>query len=123
MSTDSNPNSVESPLTPIYFVISGIPSNPSASMVGASEIPTPTSTQPMDSTQPIGTNPFRSLFGMPGYNSQSIPLVSNPFSFGMPNMTSQLSSSIPMANVNPSFGPVGMAPPYALLSFGGGHIP
>jgi hypothetical protein len=41
----------------------------------------------------------------------------------MPNIKSQLSSSIPIANVNPSFGPGGMAPPYAPLSFGGAHIP
>jgi hypothetical protein len=38
-------------------------------------------------------------------------------------MTSQLSSFITAANVNPSFGPRGMAPPYDPLSFGGGHIP
>jgi hypothetical protein len=75
------------------------------------------------STQPIVTNPFGSLFGTPGYNSQSIPSVSNPFSFGMPNMTSQLSSSIPANNENPSLGPGGMAPPHTPLSFGGGHIP
>jgi hypothetical protein len=68
-------------------------------------------------------NPFRSLFGTLGYNSQSIPSVSNPFSFGMPNMTLQLSFSIPKTNANPSFGHAGMAPPYAPVSFGGGHIP
>jgi hypothetical protein len=38
-------------------------------------------------------------------------------------MTSQLSSSIPTTNANPSFGPGGMAPPHTPLSFGGGHIP
>jgi hypothetical protein len=57
-------------------------------MVGVSEIPTPTTTQPVDSTRTIGTNPFRSLFGMSGYNSHSIPSIFNPFSFGMPNMMS-----------------------------------
>jgi hypothetical protein len=77
----------------------------------------------MVSTQPIVTNPFGSLFGTPGYNSQSIPSVSNPFSFGMPNMASQLSSSIPTTNANPSFGPGGMAPPRTPLSFGGSQIP
>jgi hypothetical protein len=92
-------------------------------MVVVPEVPILTPTQPVVSTQPIVMNPFGSLFGMPGYNSQSIPSVSNPFSFGMPNMTSQLSSSIPVTNANPSFGPGGMAPLHTPLSFGGGHIP
>jgi hypothetical protein len=77
----------------------------------------------MGSTQPIGTNPFGSPFGMLGYNSQSIPSVFNPFYFGMPNMMSQLSSSIPTTNENLIFGPGGMAPLYAPLSFCEGHIP
>jgi hypothetical protein len=77
MSIESNPNVIGSPSTPISSVNSGIPSTPLASTVGVSEIPVSTTTQPMGSTQPIGTNPFGSLFGMPGYNSQSIPLVSN----------------------------------------------
>jgi hypothetical protein len=75
------------------------------------------------STQPIEINPFGSLFGTPEYDSHSIPLVSNPFSFGMPNMESQLSSSIPVTNENPSFEFGGMAPPHAPLSFARGHIP
>jgi hypothetical protein len=123
MSIESNPNVTGSPSTPISFVISGISSTPLALTVGVSKIPTSSATQPMGSTRPIGSNPFRSLFGTPCHNSQSIPSVSNPFSFGMPNMMSQLSSSIPAANVNPSFGPGGMAPLYAPLSFGGCHIP
>jgi len=61
-------------------------------------------------------NPFRYVFGTLGYNSQSIPSVSNPFSFGIPNMTLQLLSSIRVANANPSFGRGGMAPPYAPLT-------
>jgi hypothetical protein len=77
----------------------------------------------MVSTRTIQMNPFRYLFGMPGYNSQSRPYVSNPFSFGMPNMMSQISSSIPTTNANPSFGPGGMAPLHIPLSFGGVHIP
>jgi hypothetical protein len=60
---------------------------------------------------------------MPGYNSQSMPLVSNPFSFGMPNMTLHMSSSILTSNVNTSFGSGGMSPPYNPFPFGGGHIP
>jgi hypothetical protein len=41
----------------------------------------------------------------------------------MPNMTSQLSSSIPTTNLNPSFGSRGTTPPYGPFPFGGGHIP
>jgi hypothetical protein len=69
MSTESNPNDRGSPSTPIPYVISGIHSTSSAVMVGVLEIPDPISTQPVGSTQPIETNPFGSLFGMPGYNS------------------------------------------------------
>jgi hypothetical protein len=123
MSTKSNPNDIGSPSTPIPSVISGIPSTPSSMTVGVSEIPNPTTTQPMVSMQPIEMNPFESLFGKSGYNSQSMPSVSNPFYFGMPNMTSQLSSSILATNANPSFVLGGMAPSHAPLSFGGGHIP
>jgi hypothetical protein len=41
----------------------------------------------------------------------------------MPNMMLQLSSSILVTNVNPSFRLGGMAPLHALLLFGGGHNP
>jgi len=123
MSIGSDPNvrGIQSNL--IYYVISGIPLTPSVFMVGVPKIPTSSATQPIFSTRPIGTNLFRSLFGMQSHNSQSIPSVSNPFYFCMPNMTSQLSSSILAANLNPSFGPGGMNPPYVHISFGGGHIP
>jgi hypothetical protein len=52
-----------------------------------------------------------------------MPWASNPFSFGMPDMTSHLSSSVSSSYVNPSFGSGGMMPPYTPFSFGGGHIP
>jgi hypothetical protein len=123
MSTESNLNDTGSPSTPIPYVISGIPLTPSSTTVEVSKILGLTATQPVVSTQPIGTNPFGSLFGTLGYDSQSIPSVSNSFSFGLPNMTSQTSSSIPTTNANPSFGIGGMAPSHSLLSFGGGHIP
>jgi hypothetical protein len=77
----------------------------------------------MVSTQPIMTNPFGSIFGTPRYNTYSIPIIPIPFSYGMSNMTSQLSSSIPFMNTNPSIVLQGMAPPHIPLSFGGTHIP
>jgi hypothetical protein len=73
--------------------------------------------------QPIVMSPFGPLFGTHRYNSQSIPLFSNPFSFRMPNMTSQFSSSILVKNTNPSFVLGGMPPLHIPLSFGGAHIP
>jgi hypothetical protein len=41
----------------------------------------------------------------------------------MPDIASQLSSSISTTNVNPSFGSGGMMDTYVPFSFGGGHIP
>jgi hypothetical protein len=52
-----------------------------------------------------------------------MPSATNPFSFGMPDMTSHFSSSVSSSHVNPSFGSRGMTPPYTPFSFGGGHIP
>jgi hypothetical protein len=77
----------------------------------------------MVSSQPMRTNPFVFPGGSPDHSTQSMPWASNPFSFGMPDMTSHLSSSVSMANVNPSFGSGGTTPPYVPFSFGGGHIP
>jgi hypothetical protein len=87
MSTDSISKDNRSPLTLIPYVVNGTLVTPSAAMVVVSEVPILTPNWPMVSTQPIVRNPFKSPFGMPGFNAQSIPLVSNPFSFGMPNMT------------------------------------
>jgi hypothetical protein len=123
MSFESSPNNTGSPSNPIPSVVSGIPSTPSVVMIVLPEVPVLTPTHPVVSTQPIQMNPFKSLFGTLGYNSQSIPSVSNPFYFGMPNMNLKLSSSIPVTNANPSFGPGGMAPPHTPLYFGGSHIP
>jgi hypothetical protein len=123
MSIESSLNDTGNPSTPIPSVVSGIPSTPLVATIVVPEVLVLTPTHHVFSTRPIATNPFGSLFGMSGYNSQSIPSVSNPFSFGMPNMMSQLSSSIPMTNVNPIFGPGGMAPQHAPLSLGEGHIP
>jgi hypothetical protein len=74
--------------TPIPIVVNGTPSTPSTTMVVVLEVPIITHIHPMVATQPIVTNPFGYLFGMPGYNAHSIPSVCNTFSFGMSNMTS-----------------------------------
>jgi hypothetical protein len=90
---------------------------------GAPVIPLVSDTQPMVSTQSMGTNPFVFLSGTSNHSTQSIPWAYNPFSFGMPEMNLHLSSSISSSYVNPSFGSRGMMPPYSHFSFGGGHIP
>jgi hypothetical protein len=59
----------------------------------------------------------------PGYNVQSIPMASSPFSYGMPNFTSQFSNSIPVGVPNASVGLGSSTPPYTPFSFGGSQIP
>jgi len=95
---------------------------PSTTIVVVLEVLVITPFRPMVSTQPILTNHFGSLFAMPRYNAHSIPSVSIHFSFGMSNMTLQISSSIPTNNINPSIGPGSMDPQHIPLSFGGAHI-
>jgi hypothetical protein len=123
MSIESGHKYIGSPSTPIPTIVNGTPSTPSTTMVVASEVPIITPIQPMVATQPIVTKPFGSIFGTPRYNTWSIPSASRPFSYGMPNLTSQFSSSIPTTNTNPSIGLGGMAPPHIPISFGGAHIP
>jgi hypothetical protein len=123
MSTNSSQKEMRIPLTPIPTVVNGTHSTPSTTTVVALEVPIITPIQPRVSTQPIVVNPFGSIFGTPRYNTQSIPIVYNPFSFGMLNMTLKLLSSIPTNNTNPSIGPRGMDPFHIPLSFGGSHIP
>jgi hypothetical protein len=47
----------------------------------------------------------------------------SPFSYGMPNFTSQFLNSIPVAGPNASVGLGGNTPPYTPFSFGGSQIP
>jgi hypothetical protein len=77
----------------------------------------------MVSDQAKGMNPFVLPSSMMNNSTHSRPWASNPFSFGIPNMTSHLSSSISTAHVNPSFRYGCMTPPYTPCLFGGGHIP
>jgi hypothetical protein len=86
-------------------------------------VPIITLIQPVVATQPIVMNPFGSIFCTPGYNIQSIPTKSIPFSYGMPNFTLQFSFSISASNPNTSIGLGGMAPLHILASFVGSHIP
>jgi hypothetical protein len=50
-------------------------------------------------------------------------MASSPFSYGMPNFTSQFSNSIPTVGPNASIGLGGNTPLYTPFSFGGSQIP
>jgi hypothetical protein len=73
--------------------------------------------------QATASNPFVSFGHSPGYNVQSIPIASSPFSYGMPNFTWQFSSSIPVASPIASIGLGGSTCPCTPFLFGGSQIP
>jgi len=50
-------------------------------------------------------------------------MSSSPFSYGIPNFTSNFLKSIPTIGPNVSVGIGGSTPPYTPFSFGGSHIP
>jgi hypothetical protein len=91
-------------------------------MVVVSEFPIINPVHPIVNAQPIAMNPFGSLYHSLGYNIQSIPTTSIPFSYGMPNFTSQFSSSIPTCNPNTDIGLEGMDPPHTPFLFSGAQI-
>jgi hypothetical protein len=78
---------------------------------------------PIVNAQSLASNPFRSLGHSPGYNVQSIPMASSPFSYGMSNFTSHFSISILVVVPNSSIGLGGTKPTYTPFSFGGSQIP
>jgi hypothetical protein len=123
MSIELSQKDIGSPSTPIPIVVSGTPFMPSTTMIVALEVPIITPIQPGVANKPIDMNPFWSIFGTLRYNTQSIPSVSNPFSFGMSNMTSHIFYSILVNNANPSIRLGGMSPLHIPLLFGGTHIP
>jgi hypothetical protein len=79
--------------------------------------------RPIVNASSLASNPFVGFGHSPGYNVQSIPMASSPFSYGMPNFTSQFSTAIPAAGPNASLGLGGTTPPYTPFLFGGSHIP
>jgi hypothetical protein len=101
-----------SPSTPISTVVNGTPSTPTTPMVVVQEEHIITMGRPIVNTHATTSNPFGSLGHSPGYNIHSIPMDSSPFSYGMPNFTSQFSNSIPAVGPNASVGLGGSTPPY-----------
>jgi hypothetical protein len=73
--------------------------------------------------QSTALNPFGPLGHSLGYNVQSIPMDSSPFSYGMPNFTSHFLNAIIVVGPNSSIGIGGTTPPYTPFSFGGSQIP
>jgi hypothetical protein len=123
MSTEPSLQNTRIPSTPIPTIVNGTPSNPATSMVVVPVVPIITMAQPIVNAQATASNPFGCLGHSPSYNAQSIPMASSPFSYGMPNFTSQFSNSIPTAGPNASVGIGGSTPPYIPFSFGGSQIP
>jgi hypothetical protein len=95
----------------------------SSSIVWIPENPSLNTTQPMISAQSMGTNHFVFSGSTHNNSTHSMSWASNPFSFGLTDMTLHLSSSVLMSNVNPSFGFGAKTPPYIPFTFVGGHIP
>jgi hypothetical protein len=123
MSTELSHQNAGSPSTPTRNIVNGTPSTPSTTMVFLLEAPIINVAYPILNSQPISTNPFGSLGHSLGYNVQSILMASIPFSYGMPNFTSQFSNSTPVVGPHASIGIGGTTPPYTLFSFGGSQIP
>jgi hypothetical protein len=123
MSTELSKKYIGFPSTPIPTIVNGTLSTPSTTMVVVSEVPIITYAHSIVNTQPIAKNPFGSLCHSLGYNVQSIPMASSPFSYSILKFTSQFSNSIPTANTNTSIGIGGTMPPHTLFLFGGTHVP
>jgi hypothetical protein len=123
MSIQSSQKYIGSPSTPIPTIINGTPSTPSTTMIVVLEVTIITPIHPIVNTQPIAMKPFGSLCHSSGYNIQTIPMASSPFSYGMSNFTSQFSSSIPTSSPNTSIGFGGMVPTHTPFSFGSSQVP
>jgi hypothetical protein len=123
MSTEPGLQNTRSPSTPIPTRVNGTPSTLATSMVVVPEAPIITMAWPIVNSQATTSIPFWSLGNSLGDNFQSIPMASSPFSYGMPNFTSQFSNSIPNVGPNSSIGIEGNTPPYTHFSFGGSQVP
>jgi hypothetical protein len=118
MSTESSQKDIGIPSTAIPTIVNDTPLTHSTTMVVVSKVPIITLVCPVLNSQPIATNPFGSLCHSSGYNIEYIPMASSHFSFGMPNFTSQFSSSILAYNPNTSIGLGCMATSHTPFSFG-----
>jgi hypothetical protein len=123
MSTEPSLQNTGSPSTPTPTIVNGTPSNPATTMVVVPKAPIITMDRPIVNVQYLALNRFGYLGHSLGYNVQSIPMASIPFSYGMLKFTSRFSNSIPATGLNDSIGIGGTTPPYTPFSFGGSQIP
>ena len=119
MSTELSHQNTGSPSTPTPTIFNGTPSTLVTIMVVVSEAPIITISSPIVNSQSLASNPFGSIGHSLGYNVQSIPMASSPFSYGMLKFTSQFSNSIPVVGPNVRIGLGGTNPPCTPFSFGG----
>jgi hypothetical protein len=122
MSTEPSLQNTGKPSNPTPMIVNGTPLTPTTSIVVVPEASIITMDCPIVNVEDTTSNPFGYLGHSPGYNVQSIPTVSSPFSYGMPNFTSHFSNSIPAADPNASIGLGGSTHPYTPFSFGGSQI-
>jgi hypothetical protein len=123
MSTEPSLQNTGSLLNPTSTIVNGTPLTPATTMFVVPEAPIITMDRPIVNDQSITLNHFGSLGHSWGYNDQSIPMASNPFSYGMSNFTSQFSNAIPAASPNARIGLGGTTTPYTPFVFGGSQIP
>ena len=88
MSIESSLHNTGSSLTPITTIVNGTPSTPIVATVAVSEAYTSTMARPVFNASSLASNPFGGFSHSLGYNVQSIPMDSSPFSYGIPNFTS-----------------------------------
>jgi hypothetical protein len=123
MSTESSIQNIGSSSTPNPTIVNFTPSTPTVATVAVPEAYTGTMAQPVVNASSLASNPFGGFGHLSSYNVQTIPMDTNPFSYGMPSFTSQFSTAIPAAGYNASLGTGGTTPPYTPFPFGSSHVP
>jgi hypothetical protein len=123
MSTKSSLQNTGSSSTPNPTIVNFTPSTPVAAAVAVPEAYTGTMARPVVNASSLASNPFWGFGHSPSYNVQTIPMVTSPFSNGMPSFTSQFSTAILVVGHNTSLGPGGTTPPYTPCPFGSSHVP
>jgi hypothetical protein len=88
MSTESNIQNIGSPSNPTPTIVNGTPSTPATTILVDPKAHIITIPWSILNAQSLASNHFGSLGHSLGYNVQSIPMVSSPFSYGMPKFTS-----------------------------------
>jgi hypothetical protein len=123
MSAKSSLQKTGSSSTPNPTIVNCTPSTPTTATVAVPEAYTGSMDRPIVNASSLASNPFGGFGHSPSYNFQTIPMVTIPFSYGMPSFTSQSLTSILAAGHNASLGLGGTTPPYTSFPFGISHVP